>query len=575
MVEMDADNLSAGTGGTNPEMTTRRLNGMRIIALQEVDSADLMSFHFKVCIVAGIGFFTDAYDIFSINIAATMIGYVYGTVSDSKCHPTLTDRQSFGLKIATPVGTFFGQLLFGWLADVFGRRKMYGVELIIVIIGTFAQATAGGGQAINILAMLIFWRFVVGIGIGGDYPLSATIASEFAATRIRGRMMTAVFAAQGWGTLAASITATVITTAFKSQIEADYAGCTCSTAALCAAVRSPNHIDYAWRLLIGLGCVPAAMALWFRITIPETQRFTMDVQRNMVRAAEDIQGALHAGQRYRQGEAHLGEEMTVRARAPRRETFKFFGRWENLKVLIGTTWSWFAIDVSYYTLGLNSTAILQAIKFRASDSIYGNLHNLCVGNIILGLAGLIPGYWACFLLIDKWGRKPIQFMGFGILAVIFSVMGFSFNSLVPDSQSSNGPKTNFFFFLFCLANFFQNFGPNTTTFVIPGEIFPTRYRSTGHGISAAGGKLGAIVAQGMFNGLVHPDKSDHWLDHSFEILALFMITGLASTWLVPETMGKSLEVLSKEDQEDFMQAPEHGGEEIVNGVVIAMPNLRR
>jgi MFS transporter, PHS family, inorganic phosphate transporter len=59
-------------------------------------------------------------------------------------------------------------------------------------------------------------------------------------------------------------------------------------------------------------------------------------------------------------------------------------------------------------------------------------------------------------------------------------------------------KTKLLFFLYCLANFFQNFGPNVTTFVVPGEVFPTRYRSTGHGLSAACGKLGAIVAQVIF-----------------------------------------------------------------------------
>jgi hypothetical protein len=53
-------------------------------------------------------------------------------------------------------------------------------------------------------------------------------------------------------------------------------------------------------------------------------------------------------------------------------------------------------------------------------------------------------------------------------------------------------------FLYCFANFFQNFGPNVTTFIIPGEVFPTRYRATGHGFSAACGKLGAIVAQSIF-----------------------------------------------------------------------------
>ena len=52
-----------------------------------------------------------------------------------------------------------------------------------------------------------------------------------------------------------------------------------------------------------------------------------------------------------------------------------------------------------------------------------------------------------------------------------------------------------FVFLYCLASFFQNFGPNTTTFIVPGGAFPTRYRSTAHGISAASGKLGAIVSQ--------------------------------------------------------------------------------
>ena len=52
--------------------------------------------------------------------------------------------------------------------------------------------------------------------------------------------------------------------------------------------------------------------------------------------------------------------------------------------------------------------------------------------------------------------------------------------------------------LYCLANFFQNFGPNTTTFVVPGEVFPTRYRTTAYGISAACGKLGAVIAQIVF-----------------------------------------------------------------------------
>lgn len=55
--------------------------------------------------------------------------------------------------------------------------------------------------------------------------------------------------------------------------------------------------------------------------------------------------------------------------------------------------------------------------------MYENLHNICVGNLILSAAGLIPGYWVSFLFIDSWGRKPIQLMGFIMLTILFVIMG--------------------------------------------------------------------------------------------------------------------------------------------------------
>ncbi|KAJ7478309.1 major facilitator superfamily domain-containing protein [Mycena latifolia] len=558
----DFDRDDTSTDEPKPEDAAVVLNRLRVAALQEVDNADFFFFHVKVCLVAGVGFFTDAYDIFAINIAVVMIGYVYGHSPDQNCRPGLNTLQNLGLKIATPVGNFFGQLFFGWLADVVGRKKMYGIELIMMIVGTFAQATAGDGQAMSIIAMLIFWRFIVGLGIGGDYPLSATISSEFASTRIRGRMMTAVFAAQGWGNLAASIVATVITLAFKGVMERDFpqSSCVCdptaATRALCSSVNALNHVDYMWRLLLGLGCVPAALALYFRLTIPETPRFTMDIERNVTQATAEINTALLTGAPA--NDPYAPVQYAEAPRATRRDFLRHFGQWQNMRVLIGTAYSWFAIDVAFYTLGLNASLILEAIGFGVDKDVYKNLYQLCVGNLILSLAGLIPGYWICFFFIDRWGRRPIQLMGFIVLTVLFSIMGFALKSLITfrDNVAQKTPGTSFFVFLFCLANLFMNFGPNTTTFIIPGEVFPTRYRSTAHGLSAAAGKLGAIVAQVMFNKLVDPiNNPQSFLDHSFEILALFMATGALSTLLVPETMGKSLEVLSNESQDGFMQPP--------------------
>jgi len=87
---------------------------------------------------------------------------------------------------------------------------------------------------------------------------------------------------------------------------------------------------------------------------------------------------------------------------------------------------------------------------------------------------------------------------------------------------------------------------------VPGEVFPTRYRSTAHGISAASGKLGAVVSQVGFARMINIGGTNKFLNHILEILAFFMATGIFSTLLIPETKGKSLEELSNEDQAGFV-----------------------
>ncbi|KAK0487091.1 phosphate transporter [Armillaria novae-zelandiae] len=510
---MDSEKASSDVGhGPATARPGYVLDERRRAALAEVDNAKFSWFHVKICLVAGVGFFTDAYDIFAINIGATMIGYVYGH------NQALSSNQDLGLKVATPVGTLVGQLLFGWLADILGRKRMYGVELILMIIATFGQTVSGSGHAVNIIGVLVVWRFLMGVGVGGDYPLSAIISSEFASTRIRGRMMNAVFAFQGWGNFAAALV---------SLIMLFFATC----------LQITITVDFIWRLLIGIGCVPGVIALYFRLTIPETPRFTMDIERNIQQASADIHQRPHR----------------KHPKASWSDFFYYFGQWKNGKILIGTAYSWFALDIAFYGLGLNSSIILEVIGFgtpltSGSQKVYDNLKNISVGNLVLSAAGLIPGYWVCFLFIDSWGRKPIQLMGFTVLTVLFIILGFGFDALNKTKSSRDA-----FVFLYCLTNFFQNFGPNTTTFIVPGEAFPTRYRSTAHGISAASGKLGAIVAQVGFAQLRNIGGTNKFVKHILEIFAFFMLTGIFSTLLIPETKNKTLEELSNEDQEGFVR----------------------
>ncbi|KAL2370327.1 hypothetical protein RJZ57_005243 [Blastomyces gilchristii] len=97
-----------------------------------------------------------------------------------------------------PVRTIIGQYALGVLADLYGRRKMYGLELLVIIITTVGvtMASEGASQSMNLAGWLIFWRFLMGIGIGADYPLSAVIVSEFVPTKSRARMIATVFVMQ-------------------------------------------------------------------------------------------------------------------------------------------------------------------------------------------------------------------------------------------------------------------------------------------------------------------------------------------------------------------------------------------
>ncbi|KAF9204143.1 Inorganic phosphate transporter pho84 [Haplosporangium sp. Z 27] len=125
--------------------------------------------------------------------------------------------------------------------------------------------------------------------------------------------------------------------------------------------------------------------------------------------------------------------------------------------------------------------------------------------------------------------------------ILFCVLGFAYNEIRNYSAA-------LFVILFALTQFFQNFGPNATTFVIPGEVFPTRYRSTGHGIAAGSGKLGAIIAQVGFAQLKDRGGSNAGIPTLLKIFALFMLIGFFVTFLIPETKGKTLEELSNEDE---------------------------
>lgn len=391
--------------------------------------------------------------------------------------------------------------------------------------------------------------------------LTQCTRSRFATTKWRGAMMGAVFAMQGFGQFAAAVVALIVTSGFRKSLE------TASSVDHCSGV-CQLAVDKMWRVVIGFGAVPACIALYYRLTIPETPRYTFDVARDAVKADKDAhaylegkrEGNLDAVER-----AATLQENSIELATPKASWSDFwahYSQWKNGKILLGTAGSWFFLDVGMYTmpfiheqhandllafygLGLNNSIILGAIGWTGGHNVYEVFYRNAVGNLILICAGAIPGYWVTVATVDTLGRKPIQLMGFSILTIVFIVIGFAFEPL---KRSHNGLLG-----LYVIAQFFFNFGPNATTFIVPGECFPTRYRSTSHGISAASGKIGAIIAQCVFGPLVHKGakSSDEspWLNHVMQIFAFFMLCGCFTSLLIPETKRKTLEAITGEEEQ--------------------------
>ncbi|KAI9025000.1 major facilitator superfamily domain-containing protein [Phycomyces nitens] len=503
-----------GQDEENIQIPTNNLKSLE--NLERTIGDKLNWFTIRTVITSGAGFFTDSYDVFIINLVSPMLGYLYYSAHGNKIPADIEGI----LKGMSSVGTLLGQLFFGFMGDILGRR-IYGFELIIIIIGTINCATSSSTlRGVSAIGFLGFWRLILGLGIGGDYPMSATITSEWSSKGRRGMMMALIFSMQGIGNLAAAIVTLVLLAIFKNLINDDI-----------------NNLDYVWRLCIGLGAVPAAATIYLRFTMPESPRYAQNVKK-----AEENAQAKAECERITQAQG-LEPEKKIGHWV---EFGRYFRQWRHLRVLLGTALSWFLLDIAFYGTGLNNAYILEAIGYSSKPTPYETIWSNTVGQLIITCLGSVPGYYLSVIFIERWGRKTIQIMGFGVCTVLFAIMAGAYYQLRDKAIPA-------FIAMFTLAQLFQNFGANTTTFIIPGEVFPTKVRASAHGISAASGKAGAILASFAFNVLVDsggPPGAHAFLPQTLGIFAAIMFLGLIVTLLwIPESKGKDLD----EFEEDYVQ----------------------
>ena len=521
--------------------------------LNALDNAKTQLYHFTAIVVAGMGFFTDAYDLFCISLVTKLLGRIYYTVPGSSTPGTLPPNVADSVNGVAFCGTFAGQLFFGWLGDKLGRKKVYGLTLLLMVICAIASGLSFGHSAEGVIATLCFFRFWLGFGIGGDYPLSATIMSEYANKKTRGTFIAAVFAMQGFGNLTGGIVALIVSSAFDHAYKAP-------TYEQNASASVPAQADYVWRIIVMVGALPAALTYYWRMKMPETARYTALVAKNAQQAAQDMSKVLQVDLVSGQDKS----EIEILAQDDRNSFGLFtkeFAKRHGLH-LLGTTVCWFLLDIAFYSQNLFQKDIFSAIGWipaAKTMSAIQEVYTVARAQTLIVMCGLIPGYWFTVAFIDILGRFAIQLMGFFFMTV------FMFALAIPYHHWTLKENRIGFIVMYSLTFFFANFGPNSTTFIVPAEIFPARLRSTCHGISAAAGKAGAIV--GAFGFLYAAQSTDPTqtdagyppgigVKNTLIVLGCINFLGMLFTFLVPESNGKSLEELSGENEEESGETEE-------------------
>ncbi len=439
----------------------------------EMDNAGISKEHWKIMFISGMGFFTDAYDLFIIGVVMALLKPIWhvGKVEEGLVESTAL------------LASAIGALLFGRVADMIGRKRIYGVEVLVLAVGAIACAFSPS------IWWLIGFRFILGIGIGGDYPVSATIMSEYAGKAHRGMLVTLVFAMQAAGLILGPLFAAALLSTHLSH-------------------------DIIWRILVSFGAVPAMAVYWARRHLKETPRYLKAAGQE-----EDKSGKLKNAEHYNKqthsvsfwdGFHRMVENRMILSR------------------LVGASAAWFLMDFAYYGNTVSSPLVLSALHSDRTI-LQKTLTQLAIFAIFAA-----PGYAVAALTMDRLGRKRIQCLGFGMMAGTFALL-----ALIPNIQKMTYP----FLIIYGFSYFFTEFGPNATTFVYPSEIFPVKVRTTGHGIAAAMGKIGGFIGVFTFPFFMN------WrgLPAAEGAAATVSVLGLITTvFLLPETKGKSLEELSEQ-----------------------------
>ena len=392
--------------------------------LERLEKLPVGSFQYKLLAVTGLGWLFDSMD-------TGLIAFVLPVLAKDW---SLTPAQMGWIGSIGLIGMALGAVLAGTLADRIGRKKVFSITVLLYSLSTGMCALSWSYES------LLFFRFLVGFGLGGELPVAATLMSEYAPSHLRGRFIVLLesFWALGW-----------------------------LVAACIAYLLIPM---FGWKIAFVIGTLPALYVFLIRLHMPESVRYLLS--KNRVEEAKDIilslEKKLSVVSQPFEGELTPVEKGQVKEETPR--FTKLWNRQFRMRTLM--LWlAWFGIVFSYYGIFM----WLPSIVFAQGFAVVKTFEYV----LIMTLAQL-PGYFAAADLVDVIGRKYTL----SLFLLMSGVCSFFFgNASSSETLLAWGAAMSFF-----------NLGAWGVIYTYTPEQYPTSMRALGSGWAAGFGRIGGMLA---------------------------------------------------------------------------------
>lgn len=399
---------------------------------QRIENLPVKKFHYILLFSAGLGWMFDSMDTGIISFVLPVLMNTWG----------LTPEQVGNIGSVGLLGMAIGAILAGSVADSIGRKKVFAFTLVL-----YSLATGLCGIAWS-YSSLLFFRFLVGFGLGGQLPVAVTLVSEFTPAKHRGKFLVLLesFWAIGW-----------------------------LLAAIIAYLIIPK---YGWHIAFFIGAIPALYVFYLWKYIPESPRFLEENGR--IQEAEAVY-SLVAGE-------EVGDEYKVVPREQVKSNPNNGGQAPRTKLVSRVTvaelfskkflrrtvflWLlWFGIVYSYYGIFTWLPSILAMKGFSLTKSF---------SYVIVMTLAQIPGYFSAAFLVDRIGRKP-------------TLTAFVLGTAISAYLFGQGNSAAMILLFGSFMSFF-NLGAWGILYTYTPELYPTRARGTGAGWAAGFGRIGGILA---------------------------------------------------------------------------------